>query len=311
METIKTHWNSVIYTPGAKYCTGDISNMYLCSTLDEPEFVKFRWDMIPPRIRVAYDLAELKQGDYVYARIKKAWYGLKQSGKIAHDDLVDHLQQYGYHKAPHTEGLFLHDERDISFTLVVDDFGIKYTQQEGVDHLVEAVGAKYTFKVDWSGKQYVGVHLNWDYNMFEVATTKQNRSSGACSSKGGALIATATSTPSSPVPSRNQGQCKEDEDTTTKPTRPPRRVETTEITTLYRANDMILRVDSNAAYLVCPGAKSRAGGYHYLGDVMGNAFNGPILVSSDVIRGSSILNLNSLIWQRRQQTNRFVDDDED
>eukprot|EP00536_Pseudo-nitzschia_multiseries_P018897 jgi/Psemu1/57859/gm1.57859_g len=48
------------------------------------------------------------------------------------------------------------------------------------------------------------------------ATTKQNRSSGACSSKGGALIATATSTPSSPVPSQNQGQGKED--TTTKPT---------------------------------------------------------------------------------------------
>eukprot|EP00536_Pseudo-nitzschia_multiseries_P014224 jgi/Psemu1/214116/e_gw1.673.25.1 len=124
--------------------------------------------MIPPRIWVAYDLVELKQGDYVYARIKKAWYGLKQSGKIAHDDLVGHLQQYGYRKAPHTEGLFLHDERDISFTLVVDDFGIKYTQQEDVDHLVKAVGTKYTFKVDWSGKQYVGVHLNWDYDKREV-----------------------------------------------------------------------------------------------------------------------------------------------
>eukprot|EP00536_Pseudo-nitzschia_multiseries_P019568 jgi/Psemu1/61559/gm1.61559_g len=121
--------------------------MYLCSTLDEPEYVKFRWDMILPRIRIAYKLIGLKQGDYVYARIKKAWYGLKQSGKIPHDDLVDHLQKYGYRKAPHTEGLFLHDDRDINFTLVVDDFGIKYTQQEDVDHLVAAVSAKYTFKV--------------------------------------------------------------------------------------------------------------------------------------------------------------------
>eukprot|EP00536_Pseudo-nitzschia_multiseries_P019420 jgi/Psemu1/60679/gm1.60679_g len=34
---------------------------------------------------------------------------------------------------------------------------------------------------------------------------KQNRSSGACSSNGGALIATATSTPFSVVPRRNQG----------------------------------------------------------------------------------------------------------
>jgi len=30
METIKCHWNSVLSTKGAKYCTGDISNMYLC-----------------------------------------------------------------------------------------------------------------------------------------------------------------------------------------------------------------------------------------------------------------------------------------
>ena len=30
--------------------TGDISNMYLESTLDEPEYVKFRVDLIPPNI---------------------------------------------------------------------------------------------------------------------------------------------------------------------------------------------------------------------------------------------------------------------
>ena len=33
METSKTHRNSVISTPNAKYCTGDISNMYLMSNL--------------------------------------------------------------------------------------------------------------------------------------------------------------------------------------------------------------------------------------------------------------------------------------
>eukprot|EP00536_Pseudo-nitzschia_multiseries_P019698 jgi/Psemu1/116831/gw1.3958.2.1 len=55
-------------------------------------------------------------------------------------------------------------------------------------------------------------------------------------------------------------------------------------TIIYRASGMILRVDSDAAYLVCPGAKSRAGGYHYLGDVMGNTFNGPILVLGNVIK---------------------------
>ena len=53
IETIQTHWNSVISTPNAKYCTGDISNMYLMSDLVNSEYVKFKVDMIPPRI-IAY-----------------------------------------------------------------------------------------------------------------------------------------------------------------------------------------------------------------------------------------------------------------
>ena len=73
---------------------------------------------------------------YVYDRIDKAWYGLKESGKIAHDDLVGHLKQYGYEKTKRTEGLFIHKTRDISCTLVVDDFGIKYTNKADVEHLI-------------------------------------------------------------------------------------------------------------------------------------------------------------------------------
>ena len=83
METIKMHWNSVLFTPNAKYCTGDISNMYLMSTLPEAEYVRFRYDMIPPRIIKQYRLELLAVDGFVYARINKAWYGLKQGGKIS------------------------------------------------------------------------------------------------------------------------------------------------------------------------------------------------------------------------------------
>ena len=47
METIKAHWNSVVSTENAKYCTGDISNMYLMSDLVESEYVKFDIKLIP------------------------------------------------------------------------------------------------------------------------------------------------------------------------------------------------------------------------------------------------------------------------
>jgi len=53
---------------------------------------------------------------------------------------------------------------------------------------------------------------------------------------------------------------------------------------LYRASDIILHVDSNAAYLVQPEAQSRAGGYHYLRNKASTQFNGPILVLAKTIK---------------------------
>ena len=107
----------------------------------------------------------------MYAKIKRAWYGLKQSGKIAHDNLVAHLQRHGYERAPRTKGLFRHKTQDITFTFVVDNFGIKYTKQADVDHLVTAVREKYPFKVDWEAKQYIGIHLKWNYEKRELRTS--------------------------------------------------------------------------------------------------------------------------------------------
>ena len=38
-----------------------------------------------------------------------------------------------------------------------------------------------------------------------------------------------------------------------------------EAATLYRASNMILSIDSDAAYLVAPKARSQAGGFYYMG----------------------------------------------
>ena len=162
------HWDSVLSTPNAKYCTGNISNMYIMSMLHESEYVCFRVDMIPKRIFNYYNLHDMVHDGYVYARVNKAWYKLKQAGKIAHDNLVQHLHKHGYVKAGHTNGLFKHITRDISFTLVVDDFGIKYTSKEDIAHLIKIMQLKYKFKVNFEAEQYIGINMIWDYNRREV-----------------------------------------------------------------------------------------------------------------------------------------------
>ena len=50
----------------------------------------------------------------------------------------------------------------------MDDFGIKYTKEEDIRHLIEIMQDKYSFKVNFNAKQYIGIHLNWDYNKREL-----------------------------------------------------------------------------------------------------------------------------------------------
>lgn len=130
------------------------------SLLPDAECVRFKHDLISPRITDCYDLDELVVDGFVCAKIKRAWCGLKQSGKIAHDDLVAHLGKHGCIKAGQTDGLFKHETRDVSFTLVVDDFGVKHTKEDDVKHLTMIMREKHTFKVDMKAEQHVGIHLN-------------------------------------------------------------------------------------------------------------------------------------------------------
>ena len=158
METIKCHWNSVLSTRNAQYCTADILKMYLCSMLPDSEYICFQAHLVPQEIIDYYNLTDKIHNGYIYARVKKAWYGLKQAGKIAHDDLVAHLREHGYYQT-NTIGFFRHKTRDISFTLVVDNFGIKYTNKQDVMHLFEALKTKYLIKVKFDAPQFVGIDL--------------------------------------------------------------------------------------------------------------------------------------------------------
>ena len=70
-------------------------------------------------------------------------YDLVQSGIIANESLKEHLKPYGYAPARITQGLWSHQDRDINFTLVVDNFGIRYINKKDADHLISEPQAKY------------------------------------------------------------------------------------------------------------------------------------------------------------------------
>ena len=159
LPIIKLLWNSVLSTPGAKYFTMDISNFYLGTPLPRPEFMRLPVTMIPEEIMQKYDLAKIVDNGYVYCKIKKGMYGLPQAGKIANDLLVKRMRKGGYHPCQFTPGLWRHVWRPVTFTLVVDDFGIKFQGDEHANHLKTTLEQWYDVTVDWKGSKYVGINL--------------------------------------------------------------------------------------------------------------------------------------------------------
>ena len=52
--------------------------------------------------------------------------------------------------------------------LVVDDFGIKYLQEDDLNHLIQSLEKHYEIKVDKDGKEFVKIALDWDYKNRKV-----------------------------------------------------------------------------------------------------------------------------------------------
>ena len=74
------------------------------------------------------------------------------------------LNHTGTLNTKNTPGLWYHKIRPVSFTLVVDDFGVKYVGKEHVNHLISCLKkSKYKLTEDWTGSLYCGISLNWNY----------------------------------------------------------------------------------------------------------------------------------------------------
>jgi hypothetical protein len=78
--------------------------------------------------------------------------------------LIQLLAPHGYCPVPLTPSLWHHDTRDLTFSLVVNDFGIKYTNKADANHLIAALtSCNYQVSLDWEGSRYCGLSLEWDY----------------------------------------------------------------------------------------------------------------------------------------------------
>jgi hypothetical protein len=166
--TAKMVINSTISTPGTRYMVGDISNFYLGTPMTRYEYMKMPIALVPQEIIDEYNLMPLVHKDHIYIETQRGMYGLPQAGLLANDLLTERLAPQGYYQCRHTPGLWRHKWRPILFSLVVDDFGIKYVGKEHADHLTASIKQHYSFTTDWAGELYCGIKIKWDYHNHTV-----------------------------------------------------------------------------------------------------------------------------------------------
>jgi hypothetical protein len=100
---------------------------------------------------------------FVYLEVQKGMYGLPQAGILANKLLIKQLAPYGYFPVTHTPGLWKRQSHPVLFSLVVDNFGVKYVGKEHAQHLIDTLGKFYDLTVDWEATKYCGITLEWDY----------------------------------------------------------------------------------------------------------------------------------------------------
>ncbi len=147
--TVKILLNSIISTPNTTFMTMDIKNFCLNTPMARYEYMQLRLSDMLEDVIAHYKLNKIATTErYIYCEIQKGMYDLPQAGIIAQQLLEEHLEKDGYCQSKTTPGLWTHDTRPISFSLVVDDFGLKYVGEENAQHLLDTVRKYYKCSCD-------------------------------------------------------------------------------------------------------------------------------------------------------------------
>ena len=164
LTTAKLLINSVLSTPKARFMAIDLKNFYLETPMSEYEYMRCHISLFPEEIILLYNLRDLVDDrGYVYMEIRKGMYGLPQAGIIANELLQKRLAIHGYAPTKTTPGLWKHKYKPVWFSLVVDDFGVKYIGRKYAEELINILNENYQATVDWGGTLYCGIKIAWDY----------------------------------------------------------------------------------------------------------------------------------------------------
>ena len=160
MPVVKILLQSVI-SDDSNWMTLDIKDYYLNTPLSRPEYIRIQHKLIPSSIMAQHKLEQFMSNNSVLFEVNQGMYGLPQAGYLAQQRLIEHLRKHQYHQTD-TPCLFRHASNGTTFALVVDDFGVKYTDRAAAEHLINALQEIYEIKIDWTGSKYIGFTIKFN-----------------------------------------------------------------------------------------------------------------------------------------------------
>ena len=176
--TINIHQQSVLkdLKDGlpARYVTADCSNYYLQGKLDRPEYVLIPITDLPATVIDQCGLRPYIHNNKILFEVNGSMYGHPAAGRIAQHEFITLMNKHGYYEDPNVPCLFKHITRPTTFTLVVDDLGIKILNETDLQHLIATIQEKWEVKVDRSGTKYNGLRLTWNYKEHTLMTDIPN-----------------------------------------------------------------------------------------------------------------------------------------
>ena len=155
----------------AKFCSIDIKDFFLTTPMVRAEYLRIQKRYFSPEFKNMNKLHDKVHKDYIYCKVKKGMYGLKQAAILAYKLLLKRLTSDGYQPIPMTNGLFKHKDCETILVLCVDDFGVKYHSQQDLQHLIDTLQKHDEISIDYDGKNYCGLQLEWHYKEGYVYTS--------------------------------------------------------------------------------------------------------------------------------------------